>query len=129
MASERANPETSQSELSRAGKCVQLTQDGVGEKLLLQGRVPGVADDERPEDRSNTSSRPRNSNGGSSGSDELGSRVDVLLSPGGVDEAGGLHSGGPQAPPGSHAEAGRDGQTGNSRHDDAGEVEWQKFYK
>ena len=127
MASDRANPETLQSELTRAGKCVQLTQDGVGEKLLLQGRVPGVADDERPEDRSNTSSRPRNSNGGSSGSDELGSGVNVLLGGGGAEEVGGLHGGGPHAPPGGHAEAGRDGQTGDSRHGSAGVVEWQKI--
>merc|ERR1711902_438895 len=76
------------------------SQDGVGEKLLLEGRVPGVADDERPEDRSNTSSRPRNSNGGSSGSDELGSGVNVLLGGGGAEEVGGLQGGWPHAPPG-----------------------------
>ena len=35
-----------------------------------------------------------------------------------MDEVGGLHGGGPQAPPGSHAEAGRDRETGNGGHDD-----------
>merc|ERR1719458_1338111 len=79
------------------------SQDGVGEQLLLERRVPGVADDEGPEDGADTSTRPSDSNGGSSSSDELGS--------GGVDEVGGLHGGGPHAPPGSHAEAGRHGET------------------
>merc|ERR1719510_2570393 len=77
------------------------TQDGVGEELLLERRVPGVADDERPEDGADTSSRSSDTNGGSSSSNELGSRVNVLLGSGGVDEVGGLHGGGPQAPPGS----------------------------
>ena len=35
-----------------------------------------------------------------------------------MDEVGGLHGGGPQAPPGSHAEAGRHRETGNGRHGD-----------
>ena len=94
----------------------ELTQDGVGEELLLEGRVPGVTDDQRPEDGADTSSRPRNSNSGSSGSDELGSGVNVLLGGGGAEEVGGLHGGWPHAPPGGHAEAGRDGQAGDSGH-------------
>ena len=101
----------------------ELTQDGVGEELLLERRVPGVADDEGPEDGADTSTRSGDSHCGSSGSDELGSRVNVLLGPGGVDEAGGLHGGGPHAPPGSHAEAGRDRETGDGRHDVAGDIE------
>ena len=104
-----------------------LTQDGVGEQLLLEGGVPGVADDERPEDRADTSTRSSNSNGGGSSSDELGSGVNVLLGSGGAEEVGGLHGGGPHAPPGGHAEAGRDGQTGDSRHGSAGVVEWQNI--
>ena len=96
----------------------RLTQDGVGEELLLERWVPGVADDEGPEDGADTSSRSSNSNGGGSSSNELGSRVNVLLGSGGVDEVGGLHGGGPHAPPGSHAEAGRDGETGNGGHVD-----------
>ena len=95
-----------------------LTQDGVGEELLLEGGVPGVPDDERPEDGANTSSRSGNSDSGGSSSDELGSRVNVLLGSGGVDEVGGLQGGGPHAPPGGHAEAGRDGETGDGGHDD-----------
>lgn len=31
------------------------TQDGVWEKLLLEGGIPGIADDEGAEDRSDTS--------------------------------------------------------------------------
>ena len=101
----------------------RLTQDGVGEKLLLERGVPGVADDEGPEDGADASTRSSNTNGGSSGSNELGSRVNVLLGSGGVDEVGGLHGGGPHAPPGGHAQAGRDGETGNGGHDGAGVVE------
>ena len=96
----------------------ELTQNGVGEELLLERRVPGVADDEGPEDGADTSTRSSHSHGGSSSSNELGSRVNVLLGSGGMDEVGGLHGGGPQAPPGSHAEAGRDRETGNGGHDD-----------
>ena len=107
----------------------ELTQNGVGEELLLERRVPGVADDEGPEDGADTSTRSSNTDGGSSSSNELGSRVNVLLGSGGVDEVGGLHGGGPQAPPGSHTQAGRDRETGDSGHDDAGGEEtgeWQK---
>ena len=100
----------------------ELTQDGVGEQLLLERGVPGVADDEGPEDGADSSTRSSDSHGGSSSSDELGSRVNVLLGSGGVDEVGGLHGGGPHAPPGSHAEAGRHGETGNGRHLGAGDV-------
>merc|ERR1719472_254087 len=106
--------QTEQTHSLRQGK----SQDGVGEQLLLERRVPGVADDKGPEDGADTSTRPSDSNGGSSSSNELGSRVNVLLGSGGVDEVGGLHGGGPHAPPGSHAEAGRHGETGNGRHDD-----------
>merc|ERR1719458_747106 len=94
------------------------SQDGVREQLLLERRVPGVADDEGPEDGADTSTRSSDSHGGGSSSNELGSRVNVLLGSGGVDEVGGLHGGGPHAPPGSHAEAGRHGETGNDGHDD-----------
>ena len=98
----------------------ELTQNGVGEELLLERRVPGVADDEGPEDGADTSTRSSNTDGGSSSSNELGSRVNVLLGSGGAQEVGGLHRGGPQAPPGGHAQAGRDGETGDSGHDGAG---------
>merc|ERR1719251_571447 len=94
------------------------TQDGVGEELLLERGIPGVADDEGPEDRADASTRSSNTNGGSSGSNELGSGVNVLLGSGGAQEVGGLHRGGPHAPPGGHAQAGGDGETGDSGHDD-----------
>ena len=40
---------------------------------------PGVSDDQRTEDGADTSSGPGNSHGGSSGSDELGGRVNVSV--------------------------------------------------
>ena len=122
MASDRANPEILVHQKNSGASLVlcELTQDGVGEELLLERRVPGVADDEGPEDGADTSTRSSNTDGGSSSSNELGSRVNVLLGSGGVDEVGGLHGGGPQAPPGSHTQAGRDRETGDSGHDDAG---------
>ena len=54
-----------------------FTKDSVGEKLLLEGGVPGVADDEGSEHRSNTSSGSSDSDSCGSGSDELGGGVNV----------------------------------------------------
>ena len=68
----------------------ELTQDGVGEQLLLERWVPGVADDEGPEDGADTSTRPSNSHGGSSGSDELGSGVNVFPDRGSGQGSAGL---------------------------------------
>lgn len=53
------------------------TQNGVGEELLLERWVSGVADDERAEYRSNTSTGTSNSNGGGTGTNELGGGVNV----------------------------------------------------
>jgi len=58
-------------------------QNGVGEELLLQGGVAGITDDEGAENRANSSSGSGDSDCGSSGSDELGSGVNVLLGCGG----------------------------------------------
>ena len=90
-----------------------FTKDSVGEKLLLEGGVPGVADDEGSEHRSNTSSGSSDTHSGGSSSDELGGAVNVLLGGGGVQEGGGLGGGGPH--PG-HGEAGRHGEAGDGRH-------------
>ena len=52
--------------------------------------LPGISDDEGAEDRSNSSSRASNTNGGGAGADELGSGVDVSLGGGGGEQLGGL---------------------------------------
>lgn len=52
-------------------------ENGVREQLLLQGRVSRIADDERSENRSDSGPRARHANGGCTGTDELGSRVNV----------------------------------------------------
>merc|ERR1719233_619270 len=66
------------------------SQDGVGEQLLLEGRVPGIANDEGPKNGSNSSSRSSDTDGGSAGADELGSGVDVRLGGRGGEQLGGL---------------------------------------
>lgn len=53
------------------------TQNGIREQLLLEGRVAGIADDQRSEDASNTGTRSSYSDCGSSSTNELGSRVNV----------------------------------------------------
>lgn len=74
-------------------------ENGVGEKLLLERGVAGIADDQAAEDRSNTGSRASHADGSSAGTDELGSRVDISSDQGGVQtarllEGGDLVSGG-----------------------------------
>ena len=53
------------------------SQDGVGEELLLERWIPGVADDERAEDGADTGARSSHANSRSTGADVLGSRIDV----------------------------------------------------
>lgn len=53
------------------------TQNGIGEELLLQGRVAGIADDQRSEDAADTSTRASDSDGSSSGTNEFGCGVNV----------------------------------------------------
>lgn len=53
------------------------SQNGVGEELLLKGGVAGIADDEGTEDASDTGTGSGDSDGGSSSTNELGSRVNV----------------------------------------------------
>ena len=65
------------------------SQNGVGEELLLEGRVAGVADDQGSEDRSDTGAGSSDSDGGGTGADELGSRVDVLAGGSGGESAAG----------------------------------------
>merc|ERR1719153_607206 len=55
-------------------------ENSVGEQLLLEGGIPGISYDERPKNRSNTSSRSSNPNSSSSCTNKLGSRVNVSAS-------------------------------------------------
>jgi len=57
--------------------------------LALLPNLPGIADDERPEDRANTGSGAGHSHSGGSGSDELGGRVDVPVGSRGLESTGG----------------------------------------
>jgi len=52
-------------------------QNGVGEELLLERRVPCVADDEGAEDGADTGAGSGNAHRGSAGADVLGRRVNV----------------------------------------------------
>jgi len=52
-------------------------QNGVGEELLLERRVAGVADNQAAKHRTNTSSRSGDTDSGSSSSDVLGCLVNV----------------------------------------------------
>ena len=91
-----------------------LTKNSVREKLLLERWVPGITNDQGSKNGSDSSSWSSNSDGSSPSSDELGSRVNVLLGGGGVDEGRGGGPGG--VPPCGHSEAGRDWETSDGRH-------------
>lgn len=76
--------ETEQTHGLRQGE----SQDSVGEELLLQGGVAGIPDDEGTEHRANTSTRASHTHGGSASTNELGCRVNVPGSSGGLEGAG-----------------------------------------
>ena len=60
-----------------------ITQNGVGEELLLEAGVPGVSDDQGSEHGPDTSSGSSDALGGGSSADELGGGVNVLAGGGG----------------------------------------------
>merc|ERR1711942_547303 len=64
------------------------SKNGVGEKLLLEGGVPGVADDQGAEHGSNSSPGASNSYGGSASTNEFGSGVNVVLLSSGLNSPG-----------------------------------------
>jgi len=66
-------------------------QDGVGEQLLLQARVPGITNDEGAEHGANTGARPGNTDCCSASTDELGRGVDVPVSCAGLQGASLVH--------------------------------------
>merc|ERR1719414_1571612 len=88
------------------------SQDSVGEKLLLQGGVPGITNDKRSKDRSNTSSGSSDSNSCGSGSNELGGGVNVPVGGAGLQAPDG---GGTRLGHSDHGGSGGD-DTGNGRH-------------
>ena len=53
------------------------SQNGVREELLLEGGIPGVADDEGAEDGADTGAGSGNANGSSAGANVLGRGIDV----------------------------------------------------
>jgi len=53
------------------------SENGVGEQLLLERRVPGVTDDERTEDGADTGTGSGNAHSSGAGADVLGGRIDV----------------------------------------------------
>ena len=70
---EESHHETEKTHGLRQGE----SQNGIGEKLLLEGRVTGITDDQRAEDAADTSSGSGDSDGGSASTNEFGSRVNV----------------------------------------------------
>merc|ERR1719347_472872 len=93
------------------------SKNSIGEELLLERGVSSITDDQRSENGSDSCSGTSDSDGGSSSSDKLGSRVNILLGGGGVDEGRGGGPGG--VPPSSHGEAGGDRETSDGRHDNS----------
>jgi len=96
------------------------SKNGVGEKLLLEGRVPGVADDQGAEHGSNSSSGASNSDSGSASTNEFGSRVNVVLLGSGLNSPG--LGDGSLSQKGSLPQhlvgGGGDGKPGDGRHDE-----------
>jgi len=60
------------------------TENSIWEELLLETGIPCVSDNEGSEHRSDSSSWSGNADGGSAGSDEFGSTVDITGYSGGV---------------------------------------------
>lgn len=76
--------ETEQTHGLRQGE----SQDSIREELLLQRGVAGIPDDQGAEHRPNTSTRAGHTHGGSTGTNELSSGVNVPGSSGGLEGAG-----------------------------------------
>jgi len=61
------------------------TQNGVGEQLLFQRWIPGIADNEGTEHRSNTGTWSGYSYGGSASPNEFSRRVDIVAGSWGLE--------------------------------------------
>merc|ERR1711892_127387 len=95
------------------------SKNSVREQLLLEGRIPGVSDDQRSEHRSNSSSRASNTDSGGTSSNELSGRVNIRLYSCGL-ESSGLRDGSltDHSPLPDHlVGGGGDSEPGNCRHD------------
>ena len=68
------------------------TENGVGEELLLQAWVSGVADDKRTEHGTNTGAGSGNANGGGTSTNKFGGGVDISSNWGGSDVSSKAHS-------------------------------------
>ena len=65
------------------------SQNVVGKKLLFEGGVASITDDQASENWTNSGSWSGDSDGGSSGTDELGGAVNVVPAAGGGQSAAG----------------------------------------
>merc|ERR1719354_273117 len=81
---EESHHKTEQTHSLRQGE----SKNGIGEKLLLEGGVSGITNDQGTEHGSNTSSGSSDTDGGSSSTDKLGGGVNVCPGGGGRDESG-----------------------------------------
>merc|ERR1711997_935313 len=85
---EESNHQTEETHSLRKSKA----KNGVGEELLLQAWVSGVADDEGAKHGSDTGTRSGNTNGGGTSTNELGGGVNISSNWGSSDISSKAHS-------------------------------------
>jgi len=87
---QESHHQTEQPHSLRQGK----TKNGEGEKLALQGGIPGIANNQGAKDTANSSTRSGNTNSSSSSTNVLGSLINVIASSRGLDAADLVGNGG-----------------------------------